>query len=305
VSLLVLGLQVLVARADAQDSANKKTLKRIMQGIELIPSLYAPDEVAGKVNTFPKFSAKRLAEYGVDKKGSVDLERERWQANREQYAKGYPLRAAIFEAAIVMKSLQGLKAPLTLQAAELPKVLFQNGRVIYPLDFEYWPIGGTPYLLSMNFRTKASKEKAEALVALLEKQAPASEAIFKLEKVLQQMRAAAAERDNEKSKRWQADFDFALARVEANFIFLYEYNHTMGQIRVDALPDLGPGEVGWKISFQPQITVTEQKPRNGARERQRLLRRLQEIHAETPWAYFAERESRRDLGMTWTAKKKP
>ena len=286
------------------DDADRRTVKRILHEMDLVPSLYAKGEEPLKLKALPTFSATKLFAYPINKKETIEAERGLWKANKDRYANDHPLRAAIFEAAAEMEKLQPLQTPMTLQAAELPKVLFKNGRVIYPLDFQYWPIGGTPYLLSLHFHTKASREKAEALVALLDRQAPAAEAIVKLQPILMQMHEAAAGHDKEKSKRWQAHFDFALCRVEANLVFLFEYNFTMGQIRADYLPDLGVGENGWKIVSRPKIAVTENKPKNWARERMRRLRKIQEDHAGTPWAFFAERDSKRDLGMEWVPRKK-
>ena len=306
-SVILLSALYLTAASSAcagDDAADKKTVKRILSDMDAVPSFYAKGDSPLKFKDLPKFSATKLSAYRVNKKESVEAERGLWKANKHRYANDHPLRAALFEAAAEMENLQTLQTPTTLQAAELPKVLFHNGRIIYPLDFQYCPIGGTPYLLSLYFHTNASKAKAESLVALLEKQAPAAEAIFKLQPVLMQMHEAAAERDKEKSKRWQANFDFALARVETNLVFLFEYNYTLGQIRADYLPDLGAEENGWQIVARPKVSVTEYKAKQWAKERLKRLRTIQVDHAGTPWAFLAERESERELGMAWVPKKK-
>jgi hypothetical protein len=44
--------------------------------------------------------------------------------------------------------------------------------------------------------------------------------------------------------------------------------------------------------------------RDLAKTRIKLLKRIQEEYADTPWAHFAERESKRDLGMERAARKK-
>jgi hypothetical protein len=138
---------------------------------------------------------------------------------------------------------------------------------------------------------------------ILELQAPVGQSIFMLERLLARMKDAGALANKETSARWQADFDFTLTRVEAELIFQFEYSFVVGQIRIAGLPNLRPGETGWKITPVPQLTIFEQKPKTLAKERRKLLERIQEVHADTPWAYFAEREGRRDLGMRWVAKK--
>jgi hypothetical protein len=50
--------------------------------------------------------------------------------------------------------------------------------------------------------------------------------------------------------------------------------------------------------------VTETKAKDLVKARAKLLQKIQEDYADTPWAYFAEREGKRDLGMEWAAKKK-
>ena len=63
-------------------------------------------------------------------------------------------------------------------------------------------------------------------------------------------------------------------------------------------------EDGWRIVARPKITVPEGKAKTMSKERLNRLKKIQEEHAGTPWAFFAERESKRDLGMEWAAKKK-
>jgi hypothetical protein len=263
--LVALSASITTSALAGDADADKKLIKRILPDIELAPSLYAKDEAPATYKTLPKFPAKRLAEYGVDKKETADKERERWKAHKEQYAKDLPLRAAIFEAADESDKLKRLEIPMVI-----PMTVF------------------TP------------KDKA----AFLLKQEPLGITIFKLQILHKQMQEAAEKKDQEKSKRWKANFDLALTRMQGNLIFLYEYNYSLGQIRADTLPELGKEHDGWTIAFLPKISVTQAEAKTYAKNRAKLLQKIQEEHAGTPWAYFAERESKRDLGMMWAAKKK-
>ena len=211
---------------------------------------------------------KQLAGYEMTAKDSIEQNRKRWLANKSAYAKIFPLRAALFEAALEAEGLRSLKIPLRLvmDGAPLP----------------------TP------------KQKKIAM----QMQSALGMAIFKLEKLHKKMEEAADARDKETSARWNADFDFARARVQTNLIFLIECDYTYGQIRADGLAKLAADEDGWKIVAAPKIRATEGKAKTMVKNRLKLLKKIQDEYPDTPWAYFAERETKRDLGMEWMAKKK-
>lgn len=127
--------------------------------------------------------------------------------------------------------------------------------------------------------------------------------IFKLEQAYAHMQEAAKQREKE-SKRWQANYDFALARVESNLIFLIEHDYALGRIRADALPDLGEGDDGWRLTFVSKITVSERKAKDLAKTVKNRWEKIQKDNPDTPWAYFAQRENERLIGMEWAARKK-
>lgn len=249
------------AFAQNEDEADKKTLKKILQEIELVPSLYAKDASPVNVKTLPKFSSVKLVGYPLGKVQTPEKEREKWLKDKSQYAIENPHRAFIFEAA---ETTAKQNLPMKLQH----------------------PLG--------------PKEKAK----FLQEQAPLGISIFQFEGALASLREADENRNKEKMRRWLVNTDFAHARVLGNMIFLYEYNFTLGQIRADNLPELGKGEDGWKITVLPKINVTEPRAKGLVKVRAKLLTKIQEENAGTPWAYFAELESKRDLGMQWVAKKK-
>jgi len=247
------------------DDADKKTIKKILAEIELVPSLYAKGETLLTSKTAPKFSSVKLVSYPIGKINTPEKEREKWEKDKESYARENPLRAAVLEAAFETANLRDLKIFTSISTTQV-----------------------TP------------KEKAKLLLG----QASLGMSIFKLEQVLAHMREAAQMREKEKSARWKVDFDFAMTRVEGNLIYLYEYNFNLGSIRADNLPELSPEHDGWKIAFRPKATVTEPKAKSYVKDRAKRLEQIQKDHPGTPWAYFAERDSKRDLGMAWVAKKK-
>ena len=239
------------------DVADKKLVEAMAQEIDLVPGLYVKFQEGGKAKDLPTFSAKRLAPYALDKDQTVDKERARWKANKEKYAKDFPLRAAVFEAA---DAAPNVTLTMAIQG---------------PLN-------------------------AKAKAAVLDRQAPIGMAIFKLEQPLAQLKEADEHRAKETSKRWLANFDFARLRVESNIAFLMEYNYALGQIRADQLPNLGPGESGWKLVLRPKLSVTEAKAKDLYKQRSKLIKKIQDDYFSAPWDYFAERESKYQLGLEWT-----
>ena len=68
---------------------------------------------------------------------------------------------------------------------------------------------------------------------------------------LETLNALESERANEKSKRWQANYDYVVAKLLAHVAYAYEYNFMLGQIRKDALPPR-KGE-GWQLASSPTM----------------------------------------------------
>jgi hypothetical protein len=266
VVLLTLVLPAFASPALAQgEGADEKVIEQILHEIELLPSLYARNE---KPAAPPKFVASKLAGYGLSAKDSVEQNRKHWTAEKAAYAKAFPTRAAFLEAAHEVENLRALRIPLALamDGAPLP----------------------TP------------KQKKIALQV----QSSLGMAIFKLDQIHKKMNDVADWRDKQTLPRWKADFDFAQARVQTNLIFLMECNYTFGQIRADGLSKLMGDEDGWKIVAAAKIRVPEGKAKTLVKDRLKLLKKIQDENPDTPWAYFAERESKRDLGMEWVPKKK-
>lgn len=302
--LIALSASITTSAVAGETEADKKLIKRIFSEVNLVPSLYAKDETPVKFGSLPKFTEKALKDYYFGKKEISALERDAWKANKEQYAKDFPVRAAVLLAAWECADVNELKMPLTLEPAVLPAGVFQEGKVRFPplTSLQVGCLGGLGEVIATSYPDDPVGVKAKA--EILKMQEPLGKAIFQIEAVQAKMKAAADQRDKEKSKRWQATFDLALARVQTDLIFLYEYSYALGQIRADKLPDLKAGEDGWKIAFQPKITITEPKAKSLAKERMKLLERIQQDHPGTPWAHFAGLEKNRNLGMTWMAKKK-
>jgi hypothetical protein len=253
------------APAGAGD-ADPKIVTQLVREIEQLSSLYAKNEKPVAIAALPKFAAKSLDRLKVNDVPPLESARGNWKANPEKYAKTVPLRGAYFTAADSIEQARRLIVP----------ALFIPRDALGP----------------------------KAKVGFLQKQAPLGVSIFKMEQALAALQDAEEKRDKEKSVLWRARFDWARAVNEADVLFLFEYNFTLGQVRADNLPDLKAEHDGWKIAYQAKIGVTEKKAKDLAKQLKKRWTQIQEDYADTPFAYFAERESRRDQGMTWVAKKK-
>jgi hypothetical protein len=123
--------------------------------------------------------------------------------------------------------------------------------------------------------------------------------IFELESALAELNAAGALRAKETSKRWLAHYDYALARLQARLVYLYEYNNILAQVRSDSLPPLDPVHTGWRVGSQKKVQTSEPKAKEMARNINRTWKRLAEEHPGTPWAVLATREGMAALGLVW------
>lgn len=121
-----------------------------------------------------------------------------------------------------------------------------------------------------------------------------------LEEALDDLRQAGKEgRKEEKSKRWQANYDYILARLQSQIAYLYEYNSALGDMRKD-LPERGPN--GWRLASQKKLSG-DPAGRKLMTESSKLLDKLAKDHAGTPWEVLAKRDRLSNLGLKWQPNK--
>jgi hypothetical protein len=106
-------------------------------------------------------------------------------------------------------------------------------------------------------------------------------------------------RKEEKSKRWQANYDYILARLEAQIAYLYEYNSALGEMRKE-LPERGPN--GWRLASQSKQTGDAAGRKLGTESR-KLLDKLAKDNPGTPWEIVAKRDRLTNLGLKWQPNK--
>lgn len=100
------------------------------------------------------------------------------------------------------------------------------------------------------------------------------------------------------SKRWQANYDFVLARVEAQIAYLYEYLSMLGQMRKE-FPKRDPElHGGWKLAARTTLSG-DSTGKKLAKDANKILDKLAKQHKGTPWAILAKRVRLTALGLDW------
>jgi hypothetical protein len=121
----------------------------------------------------------------------------------------------------------------------------------------------------------------------------------RLTEALEELKKAGDMRDAE-SKRWQANYDFVLARLEAQIAFLYEYQSMLGQMRKEFPPRDPNLHGGWILAATTNLQG-DSTGKKLAKESRKLLEKLAKEHAGTPWEVLAKREKLTALGLEWQA----
>ena len=131
--------------------------------------------------------------------------------------------------------------------------------------------------------------------------------IFDLEEALEKLKKAGDFRKKE-SKRWQANYDFAVARLQSRLLYIFEYNYLLGSIRADSLPPLETGlHNGWRMvarnEAQVVVIAKEVRAREIVKQLKKDWKTITDDHANTPWSFIAAREQMSPQGLEWRASK--
>jgi hypothetical protein len=103
-------------------------------------------------------------------------------------------------------------------------------------------------------------------------------------------------------KRWQANYDFMLARLEEQIAYVYEYSSMLGQMRKE-FPSRNPAvHGGWRLASSERLQG-DATGRKLHRDAQKILDKLAADYAGTPWEVLAKREKLTALGLEWKPEK--
>jgi Caspase domain len=181
-----------------------------------------------------------------------------------------------------------------------------------------WAVAADSAELKGSLAEEVKKIKADVKVSLTVMRegyrAPAAEGPFKelvktdelnvakilgaLTEALEELKNAGEDREKE-SKRWQANYDFMVARLEEQVAYLVEYQSLLGSMRKE-LPERNPNlHGGWRLSAQPTLSGLDREARKTFDSSRKLLDKLMKEHAGTPWEILAKREKLTNLGLKW------
>ena len=250
------------AGAEAAGYAQVNSILDFFKRLSPVRESRAGDRNLLDARNLPAFSAKKLDAYKTDGYTSLTDLEKKYKANQETFAKDFPLRAAVLDA---MEALE------------------ESGKIAM---FEVQRSPVTP-------QRKNDIKKEQDLLGI---------STFKLEKARADLLEAGEKREMETSKRWQANFDYAQARLQSRLVYLIEYNYVLGRVRADDLPELAPGQSGWRIGTGTKVNVTEKKAKDIAKDTKKLWDRITKEYPDTPWAMLAQREKQITLGLKWRPK---
>jgi hypothetical protein len=122
---------------------------------------------------------------------------------------------------------------------------------------------------------------------------------LELEDSLKALEKLAKAKNQEKSKRWLAHYDYVLALTKARFAYVNEYNLLLGKIRKDELPPIDPKiHKGWRLAAVEKM-ASSGEAKDQAEDAHKLLDKLIKDHPGTPWEILAKRDRLTALGLVW------
>jgi hypothetical protein len=257
-----------LAPAPAGIQKNKKLVESVLDQVGT-PPIKVTHETPLRYDALPPFSAEALKKYEDDKP----------DANS-------PLSKAVENARAILWAIYPGREPHPL-SAEVGKMRQKYQRVQLDVLKEGYraPGGGNA---EKQFKDRV--ENDERRVALL---------MRAIDDALNDLRdpKVVESRENE-SKRWQANYDFMLARVQLEYAYLFEYQSMLGSIRKEFPPRDPALHGGWKLASQFKLEG-DIAGKKFAKDARKLLDQIIKNNAGTPWEVLAKREKLTNLGLEW------
>ncbi len=104
----------------------------------------------------------------------------------------------------------------------------------------------------------------------------------------------------EKSKRWQAHFDYLHAQLTLRMVWMSEYNRALGDVKTMKLPPLDEKfkQNGWRLRADERM-LSGPEIRDLAKEAKKQLAQIAKDHLGTPWAVLANKQKEMYTGLAW------
>jgi hypothetical protein len=123
-----------------------------------------------------------------------------------------------------------------------------------------------------------------------------------LDEALEALERAGEARKKEMSPRWRASYDYVKGRLLMRAAYVFEYQYMLAEIRTDALPELGPMHLGWRLASREKMQAKSElgkEARDRARRARDLLEAIAKEHRRTPYEILAKRDLATALGLEW------
>jgi hypothetical protein len=239
-------------------------LRELLADIAVPPIKHGSPDDGLDFRVLPPFSPARLEAYA----GKADGDSE--------------LRTAVRKTQILLYAVSGTQPPpkLAKEVKDVAKTLKSNLTVVRE-----------------GYRKRAENDLKNQIMRDERAVAPI---LARLGEAYEDLKAAGEKRDAE-PKRWQANYDFMLARLEGQLAYVWEYQSMLGQIRRE-VPALEEGHGGWKLAATPTLSGDSNGKKLASSSR-KLLDKIIKEHGGTPWEVVAKREQLTALGLEWKSAK--
>jgi hypothetical protein len=250
--------------AAAPASGDMKEVQAVLDEIGVPPIKASNEDSSIRAAALPPFPADRMAPYSAN--GDMS-----------------DLRKAVLHAREVIWALNTMPPPAAL-GADVQKI--RTG------------LKANLSILKDGYRKPGDENKFKDMVFKDEKEV--ADLMSLCDDALTELKTAGEKRAME-TKRWQANYDFTLARLEGQYAYLWEYQSMLGQMRKQ-MPDLAPGQNGWQLAAQEALKGDSQG-KNLAKASRKLLDQIAKDNPGTPWEVLAKREKLTALGLQWQGAK--
>jgi hypothetical protein len=247
---------------------NKQMIEAVLDQIGT-PPIKVTHEMPMRYDVLPPFAAKTLKEYEDD------------SANANS-----PLRQAVTKARAILWAIYPGSPPKTLSVEVNMARRNYDGVQLNILKEGYRAPGGGNAETQFKNRVEDDERRVAKLMRAVQ------DALNELSD------PKVVEARESESKRWQANYDFMLARVQLEFAYLFEYQSMLGSIRKEFPPRDPELHGGWKLASQSKLQG-DSTGKKFAKEAGKLLDSIIKKNAGTPWEVLAKREKLTNLGLEW------
>lgn len=256
-----------LARPAAGIEANKKLVEAVLDQIGT-PPIKVTHEMPMRYDALPPFPAEALKKFADDPPNPNS-----------------PLRTAVTNARAMLWAIYPGPAPQSLHV-EVAMARRKCPVQLSVLKDGYRAPGGGKAETQFKDRVMNDERKVADLLRAVE------------DSLMELRDPKVVEAKAMESKRWQANYDFMLARVELEYAYLFEYQSMLGSMRKEFPPRDPELYRGWKLASQAKLQG-DSIGKKSAKDAQKRLNSIIKNNAGSPWEVLAKREKLTNLGLEW------